>query len=146
MHKFLRGFLIVHLQFCNYRENTMNTIADNPFEFSHDNKRYHTYNYYLRSRFGKKVMKIPLNVDLGCPNRDGTKGIGGCKFCSAYLSGEFAGDPCDDIRTQFESVRARMNEKCCISPTFRRGQTPMRLLRGCARCTRLRFPLKTAQA
>ena len=89
----------------------MNTIADNPFEFSDDNKRYHTYNYYLRRRFGRKVMKIPLNVDLGCPNRDGTKGTGGCKFCSAYLSGEFAGDPCDDIRTQFESVKKKMNEK-----------------------------------
>ena len=89
----------------------MNTIADNPFEYSMDNKRYHTYNYYLKNRFGKKVMKIPLNVDLGCPNRDGTKGVGGCKFCSAYLSGEFAGDPCDDIRTQFETVKARMNEK-----------------------------------
>ena len=89
----------------------MNTIKDNTFEFSDDNKRYHTYNYYLKKRFGKKVMKIPLNVDLGCPNRDGTKGIGGCKFCSAKLSGEFAGDPCDDIRTQFENIKAMMNNK-----------------------------------
>ena len=89
----------------------MNTIKDNTFEFSDDNKRYHTYNYYLKKRFGKKVMKIPLNVDLGCPNRDGTKGTGGCKFCSAHLGGEFAGDPCDDIRTQFDSVRRMMNNK-----------------------------------
>ena len=89
----------------------MNTIADNPFEYSQDNKRYHTYSYYLKKRFGQKVMKISLNVDLGCPNRDGTKGTGGCKFCSAHLSGEFAGDPCDDIRTKFETVRERMNEK-----------------------------------
>ena len=89
----------------------MNTIKDNKFEFSDDNKRYHTYNYYLKKRFGKKVMKIPLNVDLGCPNRDGTKGVGGCKFCSAHLSGEFAGDPCDDIRTQFENIKAMMNHK-----------------------------------
>ena len=78
----------------------MNTIADNPFEYSSDNKRYHTYSYYLKKRFGQKVMKIPLNVDLGCPNRDGTKGTGGCKFCSAHLGGEFAGDPCDDIFAQ----------------------------------------------
>ena len=89
----------------------MNTIKDNTFEFSDDNKRYHTYNYYLKKRFGKKVMKIPLNVDLGGPNRDGTKGIGGCKFCSAKLSGEFAGDPCEDIRTQFESIKTMMNNK-----------------------------------
>ena len=89
----------------------MNTIADNPFEYSDDNKRYHTYSYYLKKRFGQKVMKIPLNVDLGCPNRDGTKGTGGCKFCSAYLGGEFAGNPCDDIKTQFESVRKMMSNK-----------------------------------
>ena len=89
----------------------MNNIADNPFEYSDDNKRYHTYNYYLKKRFGRKVMKIPLNVDLGCPNRDGTKGTGGCKFCSAQLSGEFAGDPCDDIRTQFENIKLMMSRK-----------------------------------
>lgn len=93
------------------RGETMNTIADNPFEYSDDNKRYHTYNYYLKKRFGRKVMKIPLNVDLGCPNRDGTKGTGGCKFCSAQLSGEFAGDPCDDIRTQFENIKLMMSRK-----------------------------------
>ena len=88
--------------------------ADNmlsPFEFSDDNKRYHTYNYYLRHRFGQKVFKVPLNVDLGCPNRDGTKGVGGCIFCSAHLSGDFAGDPCDDIRTQFEQIKAMMHNK-----------------------------------
>lgn len=89
----------------------MNSAADNPFKYSDDNKRYHTYSYYLKKRFGQKVMKIPLNVDLGCPNRDGTKGTGGCKFCSAHLGGEFAGDPCDDIRTQFDSVRRMMNNK-----------------------------------
>lgn len=89
----------------------MNTIADNPFEYSSDNKRYQTYSYYLKKRFGKKVMKIPLNVDLGCPNRDGTKGCGGCKFCSAQKSGEFAGDPQDDILTQFAKVRERMAQK-----------------------------------
>ena len=89
----------------------MNTIADNPFEYSSDNKRYQTYSYYLKKRFGKKVMKIPLNVDLGCPNRDGTKGCGGCKFCSAQKSGEFAGDPQDDILTQFAKVREKMAQK-----------------------------------
>ena len=102
----------------------MNSIKDNPFPYSDDNKRYHTYNYYLRHRFGKKVFKVPLNVDLGCPNRDGTKGLGGCAFCSAKLSGDFAGDPRDDIRTQFEEISAKMRTKwaegLCI-PYFQAG-------------------------
>ena len=84
---------------------------ENPFEPSDDNKRYQTYNYYLRKRFGKKVFKIPLNVDLGCPNRDGTKGTGGCIFCSSKLSGDFAGNPCDDIKTQFNDVKEKMHKK-----------------------------------
>ena len=33
----------------------------NPFPFSDDNKRYHTWNYYLRHRFGKKIAKVPLD-------------------------------------------------------------------------------------
>ena len=102
----------------------MNSVKDNPFPYSDDNKRYHTYNYYLRHRFGKKVFKVPLNVDLGCPNRDGTKGFGGCAFCSAKLSGDFAGDPRDDIRTQFEEISAKMRTKwadgLCI-PYFQAG-------------------------
>ena len=72
----------------------MTQRESNPFEYSDDNKRYLTYSYYLRRRFGRKVFKVPLNIDLGCPNRDGSKGTGGCIFCSAKLSGDFAGDPC----------------------------------------------------
>lgn len=83
----------------------------NKFKFSDDNKRYHTYNYYLKHRFGQKVFKVPLNVDLGCPNRDGTKGVGGCIFCSAKMSGDFAGNPCDDIKTQFDQIKEKMHHK-----------------------------------
>lgn len=96
----------------------------NPFPFSEDNKRYLTYSYYLRRRFGEKVFKVPLNIDLGCPNRDGTKGTGGCIFCSAKLSGEFAGDPCEDIERQFDEVRRRLHkkwEKALYIPYFQAG-------------------------
>lgn len=89
----------------------MTQKESNPFPFSDDNKRYLTYNYYLKHRFGQKVFKVPLNIDLGCPNRDGTKGTGGCIFCSAKMSGDFAGDPCDDIRTQFEEIKTKMHQK-----------------------------------
>ena len=80
----------------------MNSIKDNPFAYSHDNKRYHTYNYYLRGRFGKKVSKISLNLGLSCPNRDGTVGTGGCIFCSAGGSGEFAASRELSIREQLQ--------------------------------------------
>ena len=42
---------------------------------------YKTYNNYLKKRFGKSVLKIPLNGGFTCPNIDGTKSKGGCIYC-----------------------------------------------------------------
>lgn len=53
----------------------------NPFPNSDTNKRYYTFDYYLRRRFGKKCAKIPLDAGFTCPNVDGTKGKGGCIYC-----------------------------------------------------------------
>lgn len=55
---------------------------NNPFEFSDTNKRYHTYDYYLKHRFGGKCAKIPLDCGFTCPNIDGKCGVGGCIYCS----------------------------------------------------------------
>ncbi len=49
---------------------------------SDSNKRYYTYDYFLRKKFGSKVIKIPLDGGFTCPNIDGTKGIGGCTYCT----------------------------------------------------------------
>ncbi len=82
----------------------------NSFQYSDTNKRYHTQDYYLRHRFGCKVMKIPLNAGFSCPNIDGRKGTGGCAFCSAG-SARFAGDPEKPLREQFDDVRRVMERK-----------------------------------
>lgn len=74
-------------------------------------KRYNTWNEYLRRRFGKKVMKIALNAGFTCPNIDGSKGTGGCTYCSSSGSGDFAGDPSRSILAQFEDVKAKMLKK-----------------------------------
>ncbi len=65
-------------------------VDTNPFVYSSTNKRYHTYDYYLKSTFGGKVAKIPLDCGFTCPNIDGTKGMGGCIYCSDRGSGDFA--------------------------------------------------------
>ncbi|MFH0763875.1 MAG: TIGR01212 family radical SAM protein [Candidatus Omnitrophota bacterium] len=49
-------------------------------------KPYNDYNTYLKNRFGCKVYRIGLDAGLSCPNRDGTKGIGGCIYCDALAS------------------------------------------------------------
>lgn len=74
-------------------------------------KRYHTWNYHLRQIFGEKVFKVSLDAGFTCPNRDGTVAIGGCTFCSARGSGDFAGDRRDDLVTQFNDVRRKMHKK-----------------------------------
>ena len=66
------------------------------FKYSLDNKRYHTLNYYLKNKFNDKVIKISLNGGFTCPNIDGTKGYGGCIYCSKSGSGEHGGNPNDN--------------------------------------------------
>jgi radical SAM protein (TIGR01212 family) len=42
----------------------------------------HTFGQWLLERHGQRVHKIALNAGFTCPNRDGSKGIGGCTFCN----------------------------------------------------------------
>ena len=84
---------------------------ENPFRYSNTNKRYHTFTYFLEQKFGRKVAKISLDAGFTCPNIDGSKGVGGCIYCSARGSGDFAGDQSLSLREQFEQVRQVMNQK-----------------------------------
>lgn len=86
-------------------------MTGNPFPYSADNKRYHTWNYHLNRMFGQKVFKVSLNAGFTCPNIDGTKGFGGCTYCSGAGSGDFAGSPGDSLVSQFDEVRAKMHRK-----------------------------------
>ncbi len=86
-------------------------MMKNLFEYTLDNKRYHTWNYYLTKRFGTKVFKVSLNGGFTCPNIDGTKGRGGCIYCSGEGSGDFAGNPSDSVSEQFEKVKEKLHQK-----------------------------------
>ena len=45
-------------------------------------KPYNFFGDYLYKKFSCRVLKLPVNAGLSCPNRDGTTGTGGCIFCS----------------------------------------------------------------
>jgi radical SAM protein (TIGR01212 family) len=47
-----------------------------------DNRRFNSQTGYMTRRFGGRVQKLTLNAGLTCPNRDGSKGTGGCTFCN----------------------------------------------------------------
>lgn len=71
---------------------------------------YKTVNDYYKEKFGTKVYKLSLDGGFTCPNRDGTVGTGGCIFCSAMGSGEFA-EGGNDIRKQLENAKKRVEGK-----------------------------------
>ena len=71
-------------------------------EYNITKKNYHTLDYYLKSKYNKKVFKVSLNASFSCPNRDGKKGVNGCAFCSSVGSGDFAGKASDPLLVQFE--------------------------------------------
>lgn len=45
-------------------------------------KRYNDYSSYIKKNFGERVQKVSINAGFTCPNRDGSKGTGGCSFCN----------------------------------------------------------------
>lgn len=84
---------------------------ENPFPFSDGNKRYHTYDYAMKKRFGGKTARVCLDVGMTCPNQDGSRGWGGCVYCSPAGSGEFAGDRALSVAEQLARGMACMAEK-----------------------------------
>ncbi|MCX6238895.1 MAG: TIGR01212 family radical SAM protein [Bacteroidia bacterium] len=51
------------------------------YPWSH-NKRYNDFSTHFRSKFEGRVQKISVNAGFSCPNRDGTRGFGGCTYCN----------------------------------------------------------------
>lgn len=83
----------------------------NPYKNTDSNKRYFTYDYYLRKTFGKKCAKIPLDAGFTCPNIDGRCGVGGCIYCSGRGSGDFALLPSVSLGEQYEKTRDKLSSK-----------------------------------
>ena len=69
------------------------------------------YSELLKEKYGEKVYKIPVNTGGTCPNRDGTKGSGGCIFCSdTGASSELLSEKMD-ILEQIETNIAFIRKK-----------------------------------
>lgn len=84
-------------------------MPDNPFRET--GKRFHPYFHDLKQRYGGRVAKVPLDGGFTCPNRDGTKGTGGCIYCSSRGSGDFIAHPARALSEQFASYRASLSGK-----------------------------------
>ena len=78
----------------------------NRFKYTLDNKRYHTFNYFLKNKFGKKVFKVALDAGFTCPN----KKTGGCIYCSDGSKSNIVNNK-KSIQEQFEEVKNIMLNK-----------------------------------
>lgn len=79
-------------------------------------ERFFSLDDYNKQTFGRKLYKLSLPGGTTCPNRDGTKGVGGCIFCSAGGSGEFTPDASLPVESQLELAKARVANKIKEDP------------------------------
>ena len=93
----------------------MTQAEQNPFVNSDTNKRYYTYDYYLRRTFGRKCAKLPLDAGFTCPNIDGKCGRGGCIYCSDRGSGDFTPEGIASIAEQIALQKAAFAQKWDVS-------------------------------
>lgn len=75
------------------------------FPYTLDNKRYHTLNYFYRTKFNSKVFKVSLNANFSCPNIKEGKG---CIFCKNGSGNPYANL---DLITQFNLVKIPLEKK-----------------------------------
>lgn len=81
------------------------------FSMAWDGKPYHPISLDYKSRFGGKVVKVPVSIAESCPNRDGLKGMKTCIFCDEHGSFAYAETQKDDLRSQIETHRTKVRER-----------------------------------
>ncbi len=64
-------------------------------------QRYNDYTSVLKEKFDGRVQKITVNAGFTCPNRDGSKGIGGCTYCNNQT---FSAQYCQTSKTLREQI------------------------------------------
>lgn len=78
---------------------------------NNSNQVYNVYSDYLKNIYGEKVYKLPINIPVTCPNRDGSVGTGGCYFCSDKGAGFESQDSCVPVKEQLEKNMAYIGRR-----------------------------------
>ena len=58
-------------------------------------KRYNDFSSFIRKKFNGRVQKVSIDAGFTCPNKDGSKGLGGCTYCN---NNTFNPDYCKPIK------------------------------------------------
>ncbi len=69
-----------------------------------------TFGRYLKAKYGEKIHKLSVDAAFTCPNRDGSKGVGGCTFCN---NASFVPDStkAGSIRAQLDAAKAKVTQR-----------------------------------
>lgn len=73
--------------------------------------RYLNYNTVLKSEFSERIQKISINAGFTCPNRDGSKGTGGCTYCNNQSFSPGYAKPIKSVTEQVEEGIAFFHHK-----------------------------------
>jgi radical SAM protein (TIGR01212 family) len=80
-------------------------------------RRFNSYTEYFKKYFGERVQKVTVDAGFSCPNRDGTKAMGGCTYCNNDAFNPSYCEPQKSVRQQiqegieFHKVRYRRANK-----------------------------------
>lgn len=102
------------------------------FKYSLDNKRYHTLNYFYRTKFNSKVFKVPLDAHMSCPNKINSNG---CIYCSDFSKSNIINSK-ESIEEQFlNNIKVLENKwpNSLYIPYFQAGTNtyaPLETLKG----------------
>ena len=89
------------------------------FPWGH-NRRFNSYTEYIRKTFGGRIQKVVVDAGFTCPNRDGTKGTGGCSYCNNDAFNPSYCNPKEPLAFQiskgivFHTVRYRRAERFLV--------------------------------
>ena len=71
------------------------------FDWGHA-RRFNTYSGYFRKIYGERIQKVSIDAGFTCPNRDGTKGSGGCIYCDSKAFNPSYCNPIKSVKQQIE--------------------------------------------
>jgi radical SAM protein (TIGR01212 family) len=110
-------------------------LNNEPYPWNHS-RRFNSYAEYIKKQFGGRVQKVTVDAGFTCPNRDGSKGIGGCTYCD---NGGFNPSYCDPRKPitqqikegiEFHSLRYRRAKKFLVYfQPFSNTYAPLEILK-----------------
>ena len=77
------------------------SVNKSVFPWGHE-RRFNAYSNYFRGLYGNRVQKLSIDAGFTCPNRDGSKGIGGCTYCSNDAFNPSYCEPAKSVTQQIE--------------------------------------------